>query len=147
MALKAVFFAALTVTAIGGCTTGAEFETRPYDLEFKSAKNYQAVYAGVLAGMRGCWAGQSIMLSVSRVEGQLYPELGYGEIYHGEAAMIPVHHSSTRIDRAGSGSIIRVRFAQPGKDGGATYRGWLEHWAAGGRSCPRVGALTAPKAS
>jgi len=143
-------FALLTAAALGlGACTTESFEARPYDIEFPINRNYQAVYAGVLEASRACWGGQFAILSMSRVEGQLYPDLGYGVVYHGETAMMPVHHTSTKIERAGRGSIVRVKFGQPpraGGDGGATFRGWVEYWAAGGRACPKVGALTAPKA-
>jgi hypothetical protein len=143
--LSAVTLAA--AIALAACQPGSSFYTQPFNFEFPLEQGYQAAYARVLNATRACYSGGSIIVSTARVEGQLYPDLGYGEVYHGESAVVPVHYSLVRIERDGSRSRARVRF--PGSwsaSDAARFRGWIEHWARDGRGCMRIGAPNAPPA-
>ena len=144
--------AALSLAVLVGCTTGQDFDAKPYDIEFRLDRNYQAAYAGIYGAMRACYAGATIIIQTARVEGQLYPDLGYGEIYHGTTAVIPLHHSSIRIEKAGSGSLVKIKSGDTGQPTrrlkhAQHLRQWAEYWAGGRRGCPRVGALNPPAAS
>lgn len=140
---KSVFLAA--ALALTACTDHAEFNARPYDAELSVSMNWQQVYANILRATRGCYAGSSIIISSAVVDGQLYPDLGYGEITHGESALIPTTFTVTRVEKTSSGAIIRIKMGRPGsaKDS-AFFQKWAGYWANGGQLCPRIGASLPP---
>jgi len=143
---RSTALATLAIVALTACESGSDFSARPFDNEFPLRMNYQAVYAEVLDATRACWGGGSIIISSARVEGQLYPVVGYGELHHGESAMVPSHYSLVRIERRGSGSLVRVKVGGIASAREVQHkRRWLEYWSSGGNGCPRVGAVNAPK--
>jgi hypothetical protein len=141
-----VLLAAAALVALAGCS-GTKIEQQGWQYEFPVSRNYQAVYADTYATMRGCLQPGATSLTGSRVTTlyhDLYPDLGYGELRNGAAGMLVETYSVTRIERAGSGSVVRIKVNMPGElRKGSTAR-WLAYWAKGGKTCPRLGALDPP---
>lgn len=139
------FKAVVLVLAVGGCAMHAEVAQQPVDLDFQVARNYQAVYADTLRNVRNCYRPNTAALpgtGWTTVDGQLYSELGYGEISIGLGGLLPGLTSVTRIERAAGGARVQIKSANTGEQAARNDRAWLAHWARGGTGCPSLARLT-----
>ena len=132
--------------ALAGCAMHAEVARQPVDQTLMVSRNYQAVYADVLSQSRSCFrAGMAItpMASVM-VDGQLYPDLGYGEVNVGIGGMMPGLTSVTKVSREGGRTRVEIKSANTGATAAQKDRGWIAYWARGGKLCPGQGQTEAP---
>jgi hypothetical protein len=123
--------------ALTGCVATSTAETDPAP-SFSVAKNYQQVYADILRGAKNCvqpgislFPGDSMLY----VEGQLFNELGYGEVVIGSRGMIPFIITTTRVAKEGAGARVTIH-----ADYGLGYvreswRNSITHWAKGELMC------------
>lgn len=131
---------------LSGCATHADLEQRQPDAQFTVASSYQAVYATTLSSMRRClrpgtqglFAGE-----VTTIDAQLYPDLGYGEIFHGMSGLAPTQFVRVHFDRAANSTLVSVTSGNPLDRGGQFWARWTQHWAVGGQGCP-VTLLSVP---
>lgn len=134
-----IAFAFAACALVAGCATQAEFDQRPVNAAINFAENYQAVYARTNKGFRTC-------MTASRggflVDGQLYPDLGYGEVTAtGGSGAYPMLYA--KVAEQGDATTVQIKSAIRGQ--GAIE--WAKYWAGGGLSCPTVGYSEAPPAS
>ena len=101
--------AGIVLIACGGCATSvAEFESASPQLEESMPENYKVIYERVFRAARRCYV-TSGLTSSSEVEAQLFPQLGYGELFFTFINMgmkDPV--SRVRVDRVDTGSRISI---------------------------------------
>lgn len=118
---------AVITALLAGCTSQAEMDaTAPtHSVTFK--ENYQAAFAKLNKGARNCFTGDY------KVDGQLYPDLGYGEVSAGGNAINYTPMMEAKISPAGSGAVMQVKAAGIAK---STLPLWAEYWAKGGLRCP-----------
>ncbi|MGV8987804.1 MAG: hypothetical protein ACOH2H_16140 [Cypionkella sp.] len=139
------------VLFLSGCLSPEQMQSVPYQTATPIAANYQAVYARTLQAMRICLHdGRNYFPSPAQnhVDGQLYPDLGYGEITSTLAGVIVTTNVEVRIERAGKGALVKTR--APGDDAANRkgITGWTIYWAKGGTACPSMaqGGLIPPLA-
>lgn len=127
---------------LAGCVSAESYSARDYDASFDVPVNWQAAYAGIYNSARNCYDGGAIIISTNSVDGQLYSELGYGEVTVRASGLSPMTHASYRIERTGSGAVVRVKGPQaaPNADVGQTAA-WAKHWATGGTGCPTISRM------
>ena len=121
---------ALTVAA---CTNQAQMDAQPVQRVTKFSENYQQVYANLNKGARNCFA----IGGGFSVGGQLYSELGYGEVTAsgstGLSAMPLIH---ARVARDGTGASLQSKSLMKANKQGVLN--WVDYWARGGIRCPGV---------
>lgn len=130
MRLRLPIAAALAVSA---CTSQAQMDAQPVQRVTNFSENYQQIYANVNKGMRNCVA----IGGGFSVDGQLYSELGYGEVSAAGStglSQMPLYHA--KISRAGTGSRMESKsLVKANKQG---VLNWIDYWARGGIKCPGV---------
>jgi len=121
---------------------------QPVDQTLVVSRNYQAVYADLLDRTRTCLrAGTAITpMAYTTVDGQLYPELGYGEVIAGLSGMMPGLTSVTRVERAANGAVVKIKTANLGEVAARRDRGWIAYWARSGKACAALGRMDPPTA-
>lgn len=113
---------ALSIFAISGCEleSQATFDAKEFDSTSYIPRNYQAAYADVLRGARKCWGSGPVVTAMpqaTQLDAQLYPDLGYGEVYSYASGTIFMPQALVRIERSGDGSTVSVKTGpQAGKD-------------------------------
>lgn len=121
-----------------GCTSPAEISKQPFETEFRLDRNYQAVYADILRGAKNCLNPGFMMMpgmSTFSVDGQLYSELGYGEVSTGITGSIPMTTGTARVEKDGDGALVRIRTANGIPSARASTRDSLSSWARGEKMC------------
>lgn len=123
---------------LAGCTTQATLDAAPVARSVVLAENYQAVYARLNKMTRSC------NVSPFQVDGQLYSDLGYGEVQMfaaGFAGSRP--YLDAKVFRRGDGAFVEIKSLHPASaENGAR---WMEYWAKGGSQCmPAGGYYRAP---
>ncbi|WP_449042324.1 hypothetical protein [Paracoccus sp. (in: a-proteobacteria)] len=113
------------------------FDAKPYDADQVIPRNYQAAYADVVKGARNCWgSGPQItaLPQATELDANLYPDLGYGEVYHYSSGTVFMPRAYVRLDKAGDQTRVRVKV---GPVGGADqlFRDRAVRWAGGDVSC------------
>lgn len=133
MAATAMTFAACDVE------TRSEFDARPFEASKAVQRNYQAVYADVLKGARYCWDAKpdplpTLFPQSIRVDAQLYPDLGYGEVSSSAIGTVKLVYALVRVEKSENGAVVKVKPSRLG-----TGRSiWLDppmRWADGDISC------------
>lgn len=131
-------FVAAALALVAGCTTQAEFEQKPINAVINFSENYQAVYARTNRGFRNC---MTLSSGGFVVDGQLYPDLGYGEVTAtGGSGAYPMLYA--KVLEQGAGASVQIKSAIRGQ--GAIE--WAKYWAGGGLVCPKIGYAEKPPA-
>ena len=135
--MRNALLAGLAIT-VSACTTQAEFDTKPVNAVVSFSENYQAVYARTNRGFRNCMTASS---GGFIVDGQLYPDLQYGEVTAtGGSGAYPMLYA--KVSKQGDGARVEIKSAIRGD--GATQ--WAKYWAAGGLECQKLTYHEAPPA-
>ncbi len=95
--------------------------------------NYQQVYANLNKGTRNCFA----VGGGFSVDGQLYPDLGYGEVTAAGSTGLssaPILHA--KVVKSGNGASIQAKSLMKANKQGVLN--WVDYWARGGIKCPGV---------
>lgn len=95
------------------------FDAKPFEVSYQISRKYQAAYADIVRGARKCWgAGPQIttLPQATQLDAQLYPDLGYGEIYSYASGTVFMPQALVRVERSGNGAVVRVK---TGPQGGA----------------------------
>jgi hypothetical protein len=127
--------------ALVACTNQSDLDAMPAQRSLMLNENYQAVYARTNIAMRNC---NSAGTAAAVVDGQLYPELGYGEVTFGAAnisGFSPLNY--IRIDREGDGALVSLKSLTSTPESSLN---WLEYWTKGGTTCPVVSYAEIPPA-
>lgn len=124
----------LAPLALAACVDQARMDGVAFQRQFTLAENYQAVYARTNSQMRECYSGGGGLGPVLSVDGQLYPDLGYGEIQSGISSITYMPTTLVRIDREGAGARVSMKTSAYANI--ETTLAWLEYFARGGQRCP-----------
>ncbi len=132
-------FIAISLALLAGCELESQesFDAKPFAASYEVARNYQAAYADVVRGARKCWgAGPQIttLPQATQLDAQLYPDLGYGEVYSYASGTVFMPQALVRVERSGSGAVVRVK---TGPQGGAQslFQNPPRDWAMGALKC------------
>jgi len=106
--------ALLVAVVVSGCElqSQGDFDAQPFDTSVQIDRQYQAVYADVVRGARLCWGAGPVvgtMPQAIQLDAQLYPDLGYGEVYSYASGTVFAPQSLVRIEQRGSGAIVSVK--------------------------------------
>lgn len=130
--MRAALLIATALTA-AACTSQAQMDEQPVQRVTHFSENYQKIYANLNKGARNCYE----VASISDVDAQLFSELGYGEIsaaVTGGFTHQPIMNA--KISRDGSGAVMEAKTAEArGREGTLN---WVEYWARGGLTCPKL---------
>lgn len=116
----------------------ATFDAKPFEVTQTFARDYQAVYADIVKGARTCWEpGPMITGGLPNsdiLDAQLYPNLGYGEVYSYATGTVFMPRVLVRIEKQGSGSMVSVKTGpQAAKE--KLFRAPPMAWATGNFTC------------
>lgn len=137
--MKVSLIIALAAFTVPACTLQSQesFDTQPYDVDVAVPRNYQAVYADVVKGAQKCWGATpyfGTMPQSDQLQTDLYPDLGYGEVYNYASGTVFMPRVLVRIDKAGETARVRIKTGMTaGKE--TTYRRPALKWASGDTSC------------
>lgn len=137
--VKASFMVALSIGA-AGCTSQAQMDSTQPQRVVQFAENYQAVYSRSYRGMRNCNS-----TSMFSTHGELYSELGYGEITTlagGLASSQPMMR--IKVIKIKNGTRAEFTTLTTAREGSMN---WMEYWSRGGLACPIIHYSEAPPAS
>lgn len=128
----------VAAAGLAGCTSQAGIDAQPARLTFTTPLNYQQAYANLYRGARTCLASAGGI----NVDGQLYSELGYGEVsVNGGGYMIAMEGRVTKDD---AGSQVAIKTGFPGWEGIAP---WARYWTTTDSvRCPQSGFSETPPA-
>lgn len=128
----------LALALLCGCMSQGEIYTATPQVQFALQENYQAVYARLLRTMKVCInPGATLIpgMATMQVEGQLYPDLGYGEITTSLQGSIPTYYHYVRVARSGSGSQVSIVVENMASFPKEQDKAKLERWARGSTVC------------
>lgn len=131
---------ALTLSVVlSGCAIQSQesFDAAPFITEVAVARNYQAVYADIIRGARLCWGSGPIVSAAPAamdIDAQLYPDLGYGEIYHYASGTVFLPYVLVRVERSGSQTVVRTKTG-PAANARAVFSDRAIRWANGDVTC------------
>jgi len=140
-----VVLAAISMILVAGCELQSResFDAQPFSASVTVSRNYQAAYADIVKGARKCWGDGpvftgSVLPNGMNIDAQLYPDLGYGEVYHYASGTVFLPYVLVRIDRAGNGAKVSVK---TGIQSGAKklFGDPALRWATGDLSCGTFG--------
>ena len=122
---------ALIATAVlAGCSTQADMDALPIQRTTEFDQNYQQIYANLNKGTRNC-----MQIGGFNVDGQLYSDLGYGEVTAaGGTGLSYVPMVYGKVSKSGSGSVLQSKTIMK-KD---SVLNWVDYWARGGITCPKI---------
>lgn len=122
---------------VSGCTSMSEMDTGPAEAGQFIDANYQTVYARTYKMARQCWqSGPTPFSSVTNdVDGQLYAELGYGEIVYFQRNVTQIPWATIRIERKDAGATVTVKAANALPHVNAKRQSEAFAWATGRTSC------------
>lgn len=129
------------VLAVSACASQAQMDAQPVQRVTKFDQNYQQVYANLNKGARNCFA----IGSGFSVDGQLYSELGYGEVTAAGStglSSMPLVYAKVAKDDKGA-SLQSKSLMKANKQG---ILNWVDYWARGGIKCPGIHYGEAPPA-
>ncbi|SFO91125.1 hypothetical protein [Tranquillimonas alkanivorans] len=122
----------IVAVGLAGCTSQAQLDQTAFQRQFQLQENYQAVYARSNRQMRACNQASYY----ADVDGQLYPDLDYGEIVFGTSGgFVYSPFNVIRVERNGAGALVKLKTLTMAEEGTLE---WLEYWARGGTRCPKV---------
>lgn len=113
------------------------FDAAPFTAEATVARNYQAVYADIVRGARLCWSSGPMVSAAPAamdVDAQLYPDLGYGEVYHYASGTVFLPYVLVRVERSGNQTIVRTKTG-PAANAEAVFSDRAIRWANGDVTC------------
>ncbi|MGO4833810.1 hypothetical protein AB4144_16225 [Rhizobiaceae sp. 2RAB30] len=122
--------------AVAGCSTS------PADLEKKASTqtatrsfsaNYQGVYRRLYSTAKRCADVPVGAATAMRVDGQLYSELGFGEITYAQTGLITNYYWKAKVERAGQGSKMTVSSGNTINN--AMWLNQVSKWADGDEAC------------
>ena len=126
-------FPIVAIAFMASCTTQEQLEATAYQRGFTIKENYQAVYARANKQMRKCNSAGSRFVEI---DGQLYPDLGYGEVIFGAGGAGQFRPlNEIRIEKFGKNSKVLLKTLTTAKTGTLN---WLEYWVRGGKTCPAI---------
>jgi len=131
--------APILLATLGACEiqSQASFDAAPFTAQERIERNYQSVYADVVRGSRLCWGSGPLVTAAPAalaVDAQLYPELGYGEVYHYASGTVFLPYVLVRVERSGSGALIKTKTG-PAAQAKTLYSDKALRWAQGNVSC------------
>lgn len=135
------YLVAPAAIAVAACTTQAQMDAEPVQRVTRFDLNYQQVFANLNKGARNCYE----VASLSSVDAQMYSDLGYGEVsaaVTGGFTHQPIMYA--KISRDGSGAVMQSKTA--GSRGREGTLNWVEYWARGGLTCPKLRVGETPPA-
>ncbi|MGV8952833.1 MAG: hypothetical protein ACOH2M_17165 [Cypionkella sp.] len=107
-----IAIALFTAVLLAGCsTTTADLEKSPSTKSATRhyAENYQEIFRRVHDTAAQCTGGMVIAFSTTSVVGQLYNELGYGEITYSLTNVgVKNYYWKVRVEKAGTGALMTV---------------------------------------
>lgn len=134
-------WAAMALLAVGACTSQAQMDAQPVQRVTNFDQNYQQVYANLNKGTRNCIA----IGGGFSVDGQLYPDLGYGEVTaSGSSGLSNMPLIYAKVSKQGSGAALQSKSLMKANKQGVLN--WVDYWARGGIKCPGVHYGEAPPA-
>lgn len=138
-----------SVVILIGMAFGVSCSTTPDNLEQKAstrtatyayAENYQEIYRRIVMTAKRCVEGGSATIlstAESKVDGELYSELGYGEIvYYFKSAFVTNYFWKAKIERNGTGARVTVASGNTVNNGMWLDR--VKRWADGDGACPII---------
>lgn len=128
-----ITFSLLAALLVSACTSQAQMDAEPVQRVTKFDQNYQQVYANLNKGMRNCVE----VGSGFSVDGQLYSELGYGEVSAAGStglSHVPIYYA--KVSKEGDGASMQSKVA--GKIGREGALNWIDYWAKGGIKCAGI---------
>lgn len=136
--MKPFFTLPVAAAVLCGCMSQGEIYSATPQRQFALGENYQAVYARLLRTMKVCMMPGFALYpgdSTIQIDGQLYSDLGYGEITTSLQGMIPVYYSNIRVTRTGAGSELAITVQNMGPGAQAKDLANYERWARGSTDC------------
>jgi len=99
------FTLALTILVTGCVSTAGQLESESeHRATVKSAENYQAVYKRMLTQAKECLDLGGTFAASNKVEGQLYGDLGQGEISYYLDNVVDMYFAVVKVTRDGDGA-------------------------------------------
>ena len=125
--------------SLSGCVTGTTIKSGTSDDASTSfAGNYQEIYQRTYAMAQSCLPnGPAGLLSpVTNVtEGQLYTDLGYGEIKVYQKNLVIIPWVNAKIEKSGAGTKVTIVTANAMEWVQADFRRKILNWVKGEKSC------------
>lgn len=124
--MKASIFFTLLLPILAACQSQEDMDHAVPQRTFTLSEGYQTVFSRLNKSMRACDWGP--------VDGQLYSDLGYGEL---TIALNGHPYEHAKIARSGSGSIVELKSLRRAMVPNAADHAvsWMEYWARGGTDC------------
>jgi hypothetical protein len=98
-------------------------------------ENYQVVYRRLYLTAKGCLKAGFLMSPQASmdVDGQLYNDLGFGEITYYQSNFITIKYATAKVEKSGTGS--RVTVVSKNTINNASMLNKFLSWARGGTTC------------
>lgn len=128
----------VTLATLAGCATSPDQLRK--DSKFSSTvsidRNYQEVYRDVLGQAKNCLAGVINLAVSNEVDGQLYSELGTGEIFYYMKNIRPIYYATVEIKKiSDTRSIMTVHTGGQPKWASEKLGRQFIRWANGETDC------------
>jgi len=125
----------LAALSLGGCsTTPADLEAKTEATVQNYSENYQEIYRRVSTVARRCVAGNVGAYASMAVDGDLYSELGYGDITMSLINWsVRNYYCPAKIEKTASGSKMTVRSGNTLAS--ETAKQSILRWASGDTAC------------
>lgn len=136
--IKFIALVCFSILVTGCASTKADLMTSKHNRELMLTDNYQAVYQRVYSNAKNCLEGNANLLGTIRnvVDGQLYQELGYGELSFYQTNLSNIHFHYVKIERVGSGSRVKVFTGGKLAVHNESDLNLYSNWAQGKEGCP-----------
>lgn len=123
--------------ALAGCiSTAKELQSQSeHRATVERAENYQAVYKHVLDRARECLDLGGTLTSSNKLDGQLYSDLGVGELSYYLDAVVDLHFAFVQVKRAGTGAVVEIATGSQPDWANRQLLERIKRWAEGGTSC------------
>jgi len=133
---KTIAAIALTL-GLGACASTPQelVNTSEHKKTISTNTNYQAVYRNVLSEAKNCLAGAQNLFVSNKVEGQLYGDLGFGEISYYQENLNPIHIAYVKAEKVTDGSKISIYIGGQVSWAAENTLGKFEKWALGSKGC------------
>lgn len=134
MRVTVYFVLAAVALGVAACsTTPANLEAKTQPTSRAFIENYQEIYRRVFNTATRCVAGNVGSTSSFEVDGQLYSELGFGEVMHSTVTLGRNYIWKVKIERKGDGSLMTVNAGNTLVND--TWIAKLFRWAGGDETC------------
>ncbi|MGH1355336.1 MAG: hypothetical protein ACRBBS_09680 [Thalassovita sp.] len=137
--LARTFSAIALIAGVAACSlqSQSDFDSQPFELVQTVPRNYQAAYRNIVKAARECWGfGPIVSVAPSSIEleTELYPDLGYGEVYSFMSGTVFMPYALVRVEKVAEGSKISVKTG-PQAASERLYLSPPAKWAMGDMSC------------